>query len=121
VAQTETGVVEEPGNVVGNVVDVKASTEPGMCDFDGDGFPDSFMTTGATWWYDSRGSMRWVYLHTSTKRLSDPLSPMTVQDVTGDNTCDVVVDGIVYPGGKPKSQLGKVTAQPIPPGGGVAK
>lgn len=111
VVQTENfGAYAEPGNVVGNEVDVVASTEPGSCDFDGDGSKDSFMATGATWWYSSEGKKPWVYLNTSLKRRSQ----VTLGFFNADNICDVWVDGVIYPGGK---------TQTLPvnslPGGGV--
>jgi hypothetical protein len=106
VAQTAIGVYPEPGNVV----DVDASTELGSCDFDGDGLNDSFMATGATWWYSSGGDKPWVYLNTSTKRRSQ----VTLGFFNADNICDVWVDGTIYPGGK--TQTLRVNSLP---GGGV--
>jgi hypothetical protein len=45
------------------------------CDFDGDGIPDRFLTTGQTWWYRSgnltNGWPPWVFLNTSTLLASD--------------------------------------------------
>ena len=73
------------------------------CDFNGDGAPDIFVATGATWWYYGEGIGRWVYLNTSTKRVAD----LTLGDVNGDGACDVTDNnGLVY--------LGGVTAQPAP-------
>lgn len=92
VVQTEQiGAYAEPGNVLG----VDASTELGSCDFDGDGTDDSFMATGATWWYSSAGEMPWTYLNTSTVRLSE----MSLGYFDGDNRCDVKVGDTIYPGG----------------------
>lgn len=109
VVQTEKiGAYAEPGNVFG----VDASSELGSCDFDGDGLNDSFMATGATWWYSSGGNKPWVYLNTSTKRLSQ----VTLGFFDGDNKCDVSADGIIYPGGMPKKQV-----KFLPPIGGVLK
>lgn len=45
--------------------------EVGWYDFDGDGWDDRFLVTGATWWYASRGMGPWIYLNTSTKRLTE--------------------------------------------------
>jgi len=74
------------------------------CDFNGDGVHDTFVATGATWWYYSGGLGQWEYLNTSSKRLSD----LTLGDVSGDGVCDVTDDdGIVY--------LGGVVAPPPPP------
>jgi hypothetical protein len=108
VEQTESGVLIEPGDPTGsdpgglgrcvpgnNQVGVDASNELGSCDFDGDGVNDSFMATGASWWYASGGQMPWVYLNTSTKRLSE----LTLGYLDGDHRCDVAVDGTIYGGG----------------------
>ncbi len=111
VATEKIGVYPEPDNVVDNVVDVKASTELGSCDFDGDGLNDSFMTTGATWWYSSGGDKPWVYLNTSTKRLSQ----VTLGFFNADNICDVWVDGTIYPGGRTQT----LPVNPLSPGGGA--
>jgi len=74
------------------------------CDFNGDGVHDTFVATGATWWYYSGGLGQWGYLNTSGKRLAD----LTLGDVSGDGVCDVTDDaGIVY--------LGGVAAPPPPP------
>src|SRR5262249_10335831 len=53
-----------------------------VCDFNGDGFPDDFLATGATWWYaPGTGTNRvWRYLHTSAKGLGQ----LTFGDVNGD-------------------------------------
>ena len=67
----------------------------GQCDFDGDGVDDSFLATGQTWWFNSSSSHQWRYLNSSTKGLSD----VTLGDVDGDGTCDVVADGMVSKSG----------------------
>ena len=88
--QTESGLNESD-----NLVNVDESGEYGHCDFDADGIDDDFFATGATWWFNSGGDRHWVYLNTSTKRLSE----LTLGDVNGDNRCDVVSGGVVSSGG----------------------
>jgi hypothetical protein len=107
VAQTAPGIVIEPGNVGG----VDASTDLGVCDFDGDGLNDTFMATGATWWFSSGGDRPWVYLNTSTKRRAE----VTLGFFNADNICDVWVDGVVFPGGKPQ----KLPVKPVSLGSGL--
>lgn len=99
------GTYAEPGNVFG----VDASTDLGVCDFDGDSLPDTFMATGATWWFSSGSDRPWVYLNTSTKRRSE----VTLGHFDGDNRCDVLADGVIYPGGKPQ----KLPVNRVPLGG----
>ncbi len=94
VATEHIGAYAEPGNVLG----VDASADLGVCDFDGDGLNDTFMATGATWWFSSGGDRPWVFLNTSTKRRAE----VTLGHFDGDNRCDVLADGIIYPGGKPQ-------------------
>ncbi|MGE4094503.1 MAG: right-handed parallel beta-helix repeat-containing protein [Candidatus Binatia bacterium] len=105
VATEHIGAYAEPGNVLG----VDASMELGSCDFDGDGLDDAFMATGATWWFSSGGDRPWVYLNTSTKRRAE----VTLGFFNADNICDVWVDGVVYPGGKPQ----KLSVNRTPLGG----
>ena len=106
VATEKIGAYAEPGNVLG----YNGSLELGTCDFDGDGLNDSFLATGQTWWYSSGGDTPWVYLNTSKKRRAE----VTLGFFDGDNRCDVLVDGVIYPGGKtPKSSVSR------PPLGGV--
>jgi len=94
-----------------NLVGVNAMNELGSCDFDGDGINDSFLATGQTWWYASGGDKPWVYLHTSTKRRAE----VSLGFFDGDNICDVLADGIIYPGGRAQ----QLPINPLPPGGGV--
>ncbi len=107
VAQTEgIGVYPEPGNVLDNEVNAQA----GACDFDGDGTNDTFMTTGATWWFSSADQMPWTYLNTSTVRLAD----MSLGYFDGDNRCDVKVGDTIYPGGESRRQLlGRVLSSAV--------
>jgi hypothetical protein len=66
---------------------------PFGCDFNADGTHDSFIATGATWWYFSSRLGSWVYLRDSLKRMAD----LTVGNFNGDRYCDVKDDnGVVY-------------------------
>lgn len=85
-----------------NLVNINGTNELGACDFDGDGLNDLFLATGQTWWYSSGGDTPWVYLNTSKKRRAE----VALGFFDGDNRCDVLADGIIYPGGKPQKQLG---------------
>jgi hypothetical protein len=42
-----------------------------------------------------------VFLNTSTKRRAE----VTLGQFDGDNRCDVLADGIIYPGGKPEKPI----------------
>ena len=88
--QTESGLVEWD-----NLTGVNESDNLGQCDFDGDGMHDKFFATGQTWWYSSAGTSHWIYLNTSTKRVSD----VTLGDVDYDGKCDVVSGSMVSSGG----------------------
>jgi hypothetical protein len=92
VAQNESGLVREPGNVLG----YNGSLQLGTCDFDGDGLDDWFMATGATWWFSSGRTRPWTYLNTSTIKLSE----MTLGHFDGDRRCDVSAAGRIFPGGR---------------------
>jgi hypothetical protein len=88
--QTETGLNDNGGNMLGVGEDRQT-----ICDFDGDGVGDTFMTTGVSWWFStSVGDMRWVYLNQSKARITD----LELGDVNGDGLCDVtsVGSGQVY-------------------------
>jgi hypothetical protein len=108
IEQTETGLFESA-----SLLGVNGKNELGACDFDGDGINDSFLATGQTWWYSSGGDKPWVYLNTSLKRRSQ----VTLGFFNADNICDVWVDGIVFPGGKPQ----QLPSNHLPPGGNVLK
>ena len=60
------------------------------CDFSGDGVPDDFLATGATWWYRSNAFgphfSSWRYLRTSPMK-RDKL--IFFGDVNSDGICDV--------------------------------
>jgi hypothetical protein len=86
--------------------------ELGTCDFDGDGLNDLFLATGQTWWYSSGGDTPWIYLNTSKKRRAE----VTLGFFNADNTCDVWVDGTIYPGGRTQTLPGNH----VPPRGGIA-
>lgn len=103
VHQNESGLVREPGNVLG----YDGSAQLGKCDFDGDGINDSFMATGQSWWYRSGTTGPWEFLNASTKKLSE----VSLGFFDGDNRCDVSVDGTIFPGGKtpsPRFPVGKI-------------
>jgi len=89
--QTEPGLLIESDNLTG----VDESDNLGSCDFDGDGIDDKFFATGQTWWYSSAGTGHWLYLNTSTLRVSE----VALGDVTSDGKCDVTANGKVSSGG----------------------
>lgn len=91
VQQTETGLVIEDGNRTG----IDGSAQLGRCDFDADGLADTFMATGATWWYASGGTGPWTFVNRSTKLLHE----LQLGQYDGDGRCDVMVAGIVYSAG----------------------
>lgn len=93
IQQEERGLLIEDGNVFG----FDGSAALGSCDFDADGIDDSFMATGQTWWFSSRGTMPWSYLNNSPRTLSE----LTLVYADADPRCDVIADGIVYSGGRP--------------------
>lgn len=101
---SETGVLVGDDNQVGVTPYVVDS-----CDFDGDGIPDRFMTTGQTWWFSSdHGQGPWVYLNASTRSLQH--GDVTLGYFDGDNLCDVIADGVTYSGGTKR-----VVPRSIPP------
>lgn len=91
ITQNESGMFVGPDNQFG----VNGMSQLGSCDFDGDGVNDSFLATGATWWFSSGGTMPWTFLRASTARLSD----VTLGNFVGDSRCDVKVGSAVYNGG----------------------
>ncbi len=103
---TETGVWVGADNQVG----VTTWETDDSCDFDGDGVPDRFMTTGQTWWFSSnKGQGPWTFLNASTLQLRD----LALGYFDGDGLCDVAAGGVIYSGGTtvPKQRLGP---RPIP-------
>jgi Right handed beta helix region len=60
----------------------------GVCDIDGDGIDDLFLTTGVTWWFSSAGQYPWSFLKSDTAVLKD----LKLGDVDGDGRCDVIKD-----------------------------
>jgi hypothetical protein len=93
ITQTDGNNLYEWRNWVGSV----ASYKDNACDFDGNGLPDRFLATGATWWYRSTAG-HWNYLNTSAKKAED----LEFRDFSGDGRCDVRVtaDGITFNGGR---------------------
>ncbi len=93
--QTESGLVEEPGNIYG----YNGKQTLGTCDFDGDSVNDSFMATGQTWWYRSGTTGPWEFMNASTKILAE----LELGFFDADNRCDVFADGTIFPGGRAPS------------------
>jgi FG-GAP-like repeat/Right handed beta helix region/FG-GAP repeat len=91
-AQSESGLIAA-NNQLG--VDESEPDDLRYCDFDADGVLDTFMATGATWWYASGGTAAWRYLNTSTRRTSQ----LTFGDVDGDRRCDVGSGSVISSGG----------------------
>jgi FG-GAP-like repeat/Right handed beta helix region len=89
-AQTESGLKQWD-----NKVDVDESDNYVLCDFDADGVNDRFFATGASWWYSSGGTGHWVYLNTSTKKLS----ALTLGYFDDDGKCDVKAGSTISSGG----------------------
>ncbi len=108
-SQTESGLVEEPGNqYLYNGMNHLA-----QCDFDGDGLTDTFLATGESWWYRSGTTGPWEFLAQSKKKRDE----VEIGFFDGDNRCDVRVDGALFPGGRPPRPWadipGDVTPIPI--------
>ena len=77
----------------GNIFGLDTFSNRKSCDFDGDGIADSFIATGATFWYAS--SMlggRWVFLAQSPARLDE----VSFDDFDHDGRCDVAARGQVF-------------------------
>jgi hypothetical protein len=110
-AQTEGGLIVEPGNLLA----IDGSTALGSCDFDNDDVPDSFMATGVTWWYSSGGHMPWVYLNASPERLHE----VALGDYDGDGVCDVAADGRYSSGGTEPWRRIQGVPQPVDSGKGL--
>ncbi len=93
-----------------NQVGVTTWETADTCDFDGDGIPDRFMTTGQTWWFSSnRGQGPWIYLNASTLHVRD----VALGFFDGDNICDVAAGGVIYSGGTP-SLPQRLGSRPVP-------
>ncbi|MFC0626018.1 right-handed parallel beta-helix repeat-containing protein [Kribbella deserti] len=77
--------------------------EARACDFDADGYPDDFRSTGSTWWF--RGATRqWQHLNTEFGSNWDSQAEdlLEFRDVDGDGHCDVRhrLTGKVFGGGR---------------------
>ena len=76
-----------------------------LCDFDGDGYSDTFIATEQTLWYcpgpsdcvtaPGSGKPTWVYLNMSTKRVDE----LALGYFSGGKVCDVVDGGLISVGG----------------------
>jgi hypothetical protein len=94
--QTESGLVPSD-----NVFGVPDGGRGGQsCDFDGDGIPDDFRTTGVAWYY--RSSLldgRYVFLANST----EPAEKVSLGIITDDGRCDAAAGEFVLitPSGAP--------------------
>jgi hypothetical protein len=73
------------------------------CDFDGDGINDSFITTGETWWFQSRdhrnGPTPWVYLNANTLLVENVSLGYFSTDAVRNHVCDVATIDGGYKGG----------------------
>lgn len=105
IVEEESGLVSERNEFLYN-----GKNQLGTCDFDGDGVNDSFMATGQSWWYRSGTTGPWEFLNPSTKKLSE----VSLGFFDGDNRCDVKVDGIIHPGGRPPTPWRAPTGPVVP-------
>jgi hypothetical protein len=66
-----------------------------VCDFDGDGINDHFLTTGETWWFrsgdQSKDPTPWVYLNTNTLLVDSVRLGYFSADSGLNHVCDVAV------------------------------
>ena len=73
-----------------------ASHFSAVCDFDGDGINDSFITTAETWWFQSgdhrNGPTPWVYLNTNTLLVENVSLGYFSTDAVRNQVCDVADD-----------------------------
>ncbi len=80
-----------------------ASHFSAACDFDGDGINDTFITTGETWWFQSRdhrnGPTPWVYLNTNTLLVENVSLGYFSTDAVRNHVCDVATIDGGYKGG----------------------
>src|SRR5215467_8596124 len=79
----------------------------GVCDFDGDGHDDLFLSTGVSWWYMSSAKRQWTYLNSYT----DTIDHLAFGDFDGNGGCDVFAvhgnDWVISRGGRgPWQSLG---------------
>jgi hypothetical protein len=80
-----------------NIFDADPMATLGSCDFVGNGEPDQFMATGATWWAKSPKTQQWRYLNT----MPEPLTQLQLGDFDKDGKCDVALRSD-NPSGSPK-------------------
>jgi hypothetical protein len=64
---------------------IDPTTRLGVGDFDGDGFDDVFLATGAAWYYAPQGNAEWRFLNAQT----DPIGNLLFGDFDGDGRTDV--------------------------------
>jgi integrase-like protein len=98
---------EAPGPTVQDNLTDRKSYPPStiLCDFDGDGVPDTFIATEQTLWYcpgpsdcvtaPGSGKPTWVYLNMSTKRVDQ----LALGHFSGGPVCDVVDGDFISVGG----------------------
>ncbi len=99
--------VGPPDNPTYNLLGVHSWFDPAhlsaSCDFDGDGINDSFITTGETWWFQSRdhrnGPTPWVYLNTNTLLVENVSLGYFSTDGVRNHVCDVATIDGGYKGG----------------------
>ena len=72
----------------GNVAKVDSFGKYQVCDFDGDGLDDLFLTTGATWWYSSEGKYQWSYMSAKKEKWDQ----IKVGYFDNDLRCDVLTE-----------------------------
>ncbi|PTA43234.1 tectonin domain-containing protein [Micromonospora sp. RP3T] len=88
--QNETGL-HASANTFG--FNATTGTRSTVCDFDGDGTNDTFLASGANWWYQS-ATLGWHHLRQSTIT-ADKVTAFG--DRNGDGRCDVTANGTVHP------------------------
>ena len=87
--QTESGLVDAGDNQYSApVADFYSRSGLPQCDFDGDGRPDAFRPSAATWWYYSSRWGHWLDLPGARPGTT------VLGDVNGDGLCDVTAGGV---------------------------
>jgi hypothetical protein len=64
---------------------IDPTTRLGVGDFDGDGFDDVFLATGAAWYYAPQANAEWRFLSAQ----SDPIGNLLFGDFDGDGRTDI--------------------------------